>query len=111
MPSLNLPKPLLVFVNAVNAGDANAACVCFTEDATLLQEGQQSLTGRKPIRDWIRATRKKYNRSTKPLGYREDAGESIMTLELAGAEGSPIKLEYRCRINKKDQIEGLRVCP
>jgi len=106
--SVPLPKILQTYVNAANAGDAATGSSCFSESATVLDEGE-TLKGRKAIREWMQNTKKKYNHHTEPLDFRENDGEAIMTAELTGTfPGSPITLEYYFKL-KDNLINDLRV--
>jgi len=69
-----LPKAIQNYVNAANAGDTNAGSLCFSETATVLDEGE-TLKGRKSIREWMEKTKKKYNHHTEPLSFEEKSGE------------------------------------
>ncbi|QQR81233.1 MAG: nuclear transport factor 2 family protein [Deltaproteobacteria bacterium] len=75
---VKLPKILEIYVHAANAGDPEMGSSCFSENAIVLDEGE-TLKGRRSIRDWMVKTKKKYNHFTKPLKFREVAGEAIMT--------------------------------
>jgi len=98
---VKLPKTLETYVTAANAGDSDKGSSCFSESATVLDEGE-TLVGRKAIRDWMIKTKKKYNHTTRPLRYRETGGEAIMTAELAGTfDGSPVTLEYHFKLKKQ----------
>jgi len=108
--TFKLNKTIETYVNAANAGDSEKGSACFSENATVLDEGE-TLRGRKSIRDWMVKTKKKYNHITKPLKFREQSGEAIMTAELSGTfDGSPITLEYHFKM-KNDLIDDLRVIP
>jgi len=106
--TIKLNKTIETYVNAANADDPEKGSSCFSENATVLDEGE-TLRGRKSIRDWMIKTKKKYNHITKPLKFREQSGEAIMIAELSGNfDGSPITLEYHFKM-KNDLIDDLRV--
>lgn len=105
---IKLPTILEIYVNAANAGDADKGSSCFSESATVLDEGK-TLTGRKSIRDWMIKTKKKYNHTARPVQFQEKEDEAILTAEVAGNfDGSPVTLEYRFTL-KNDLIETLRI--
>lgn len=106
--SIQLQKAIETYVNSANAGDAEAGSSCFTEKATVVDEGE-TLVGREKIREWINKTRKKYNHKTKPLTFKETDGHAIMTAEVTGTfPGSPITLTYSFKI-ENGLIADLRV--
>jgi hypothetical protein len=106
--TVKLHKTIETYVSAANAGDPEKGSSCFSENATVLDEGE-TLRGRKSIRNWMVKTKKKYNHITKPLKFREQSGEAVMTAELSGTfEGSPITLEYHFKMNN-NLIDDLRV--
>lgn len=106
--SVKLTQTIETYIAAANAGDAVKGSLCFSEDATVLDEGE-TLKGRKSIHDWMVKTRKKYNHTVRPLIFIQQAHESILTAEITGNfDGSPITLDYHFKI-KNEQIEDLRV--
>ena len=48
--SVKLPKTIDKYIKAVNTHNTDAALECFSNNATVLDEGQ-TLTGKKSIRD------------------------------------------------------------
>lgn len=106
--SIALPKTLETYVNAANAGDSDQGSACFSENATVLDEGE-TLTGRQSIHDWLATAKKNYNYTMKPLKFLEHAGDAILTAEVAGTfDGSPVILEYHFKM-KNGLIDDLRV--
>lgn len=106
--SVKLPNIIDAYIKAVNANDIASALDCFSNNATVLDEGE-TFTGKKSIRDWIEKTTKKYSPQFMPLGIKESNVETIMTTEVSGTfDGSPIKLDYHFKI-KNNLIENLRI--
>ena len=106
--SVKLPKLIDTYIKAQNAYDSDTALACFSEDATVLDEGE-TLTGKKAIREWMEKTRKKYSPQLRPISVKESAEEIIMTTEVSGTfDGSPINLDYHFKVGN-NLIEDLRV--
>jgi uncharacterized protein (TIGR02246 family) len=106
--SVKLPKLIDTYVKAQNAYDADTALACFSENATVLDEGE-TLTGKKAIREWMEKTKKKYSPKFRPISIKENNKEIIMTTEVSGTfDGSPVNLDYHFKI-KDNLIEDLRV--
>lgn len=106
--SIKLPEPIATYIEAANSGDIKKGSTCFSETATVFDEGE-TLTGRKAISEWMDKTKKKYNHITKPLKFQEQNGNVIMNAELTGTfPGSPIVLEYHFKL-KNHLIHSLRI--
>lgn len=78
--SVKLPKLIVTYIKAQNDYDADTALACFSEDATVLDEGE-TLTGKKAIREWMEKTKKKYTPQLRPIGVKENEDEKFMTTE------------------------------
>jgi hypothetical protein len=106
--SVKLPKLIETYIKAQNAYDADIALACFSENATVYDEGE-TLRGKKAIRDWMEKTKKKYSPQFQPLGIKKTKEETIMTTEVSGTfDGSPVKLDYHFKI-KNNLIEDLNI--
>lgn len=106
--SVKLPNIIDTYIKALNANDIASALDCFSNNATVFDEGE-TFEGKKSIRGWIEKTTKKYNPQFLPLGIKESNGETIMTTEVSGTfDGSPIKLDYHFKIIN-NFIENLRI--
>ncbi len=104
--SVQLPKLIDTYLKAQNAYDGETALACFSENATVLDEGKTS-KGKKAIREWMEETKKKYSPQFRPLGIKRE--ETIMTTEVSGTfDGSPVKLDYHFKI-KDNLIEELNI--
>lgn len=107
---VQLPKLIDAYIKAANDYDTDAALKCFSEHATVLDEGE-TLTGKKSICEWMKKTKNKYSPQFKPLSIQENNDVIIMTTEVSGTfDGSPIKLNYHFKI-KNNLIEDLRILP
>ena len=92
--NLNLPEIISNYINASNAHDAPAILECFSDTATVRDEGQ-TLTGTKAIKGWIETTIEKYNFHFEPLSIRHDGAEIILAVRVSGTfPGSPVTLDY-----------------
>ncbi len=105
---VKLPKLIETYIKAQNAYDADAALTCFSENATVLDEGE-TLKGKKAIREWMEKTKKKYSPQLRPISVKETTEEIIMTTEVSGTfDGSPVNLDYHFKV-RNNLIEDLRV--
>jgi len=106
--SVNLPKLIDTYIKAENAYDTDTALACFSENATVFDEGE-TFKGKKAIREWMEKTKKKYSPKFRPLGIKQTKEETIMTTEVSGTfDGSPVTLDYHFKI-KNNLIEELNV--
>lgn len=95
--TLALPKPILAYFAADREGGA-AAARCFTPDGVVRDESREHV-GREAIRRWKDEASAKYNYTSEPLAFREEAGRIIVTARVVGDfPGSPIELTYRFRL-------------
>src|SRR5258708_7813805 len=91
---VDLPQPIAIYVAAANSGDADALAKAFAEDAIVRDEGQ-TMEGLAAIKEWMAATREKYQHTMEPLVSTEKDGKIIVANRLAGYfPGSPIELEF-----------------
>jgi hypothetical protein len=91
--AIDLPKPILDYFQA-DQGDRGAVADCFTDAATVTDEGKTYL-GRNAIREWKRASSQKYSYTVDPFSVEEIGGASVVTAHVAGNfPGSPVDLRY-----------------
>jgi ketosteroid isomerase-like protein len=91
---LNLPKIISDYVNASNAHDVDAILACFSESATVRDEGQ-TLQGKKAIKGWGEKTIEKYKFHFEPLSIAQKDGEIVVEVKVSGTfDGSPVTLDY-----------------
>lgn len=104
----NLPVLMAEFVTAKNRHDGAAVTACFTEDATVYDEGG-CIQGHTEIRKWIDAASAEYKVSYDFLDYSEEGENALLTLMVSGEfEGSPIPLDYQIKVNN-GKIAELRI--
>ena len=72
---MNLPKVIADLVKAQDNYDSAAYAACFSESATVTDEGK-TYKGRPAIRQWIAAANEKYQAVKKPLAYEELGAEA-----------------------------------
>ena len=99
---MNLPKVVSDLVKAQDNYDSVTYANCFSETATVVDEGK-TYNGKKEIESWIAAANEKYKTVMKPTAFEEKGVASILLAEISGTfDGSPVVLEYRFEI-----IDGL----
>ena len=92
--SIDLPRPIAVYIAAANRADADALSQCFAEHAVVRDEGQ-TLEGLATIRRWMTETKKKYQHTIEPLASAQKDDKTIVTNRLTGHfPGSPIELQF-----------------
>ena len=92
--SIQLPDPIERYIQIANSGTPEAAPECFAPDATVYDEGQ-TYEGVAAIKNWIAATKKKYDHTIAPLELAERGGQSVLKAELSGNfPGSPITVNF-----------------
>jgi hypothetical protein len=92
--SLQLPVSIERYVQIANSGTPEAVPECFTPDAFVRDEGQ-TYEGVAAIKNWMAATKKKYNHTITPLELAERGGRSVLKARLAGSfPGSPITVNF-----------------
>ena len=92
--TVDLPKPIAIYVAAENCGDAEAMAECFAESAVVRDESR-TIEGLAAIKKWKAETKKKYQHTIEPLASVQKDGKIIVTNRLTGNfPGSPIELEF-----------------
>lgn len=105
---MKLPILIEKYVRASNENDLKTFVSCFSESATVLDEGE-TLTGRKLIGEWFTKTKKKYQQKTQPISISENGDNFVLTAKISGSfAGSPIELKYSIQ-TKSGLIEDLRI--
>lgn len=96
---INLPQPVAAYIAAENAHLPDAVAACFTEGATVRDEGK-TVTGSAAIRDWKRATSEKYSPTITPVSARQDADTCTVAAQVSGNfPGSPLDLTFTFTLN------------
>ena len=105
--SFTLPKPIAAYF-AADRHDADAVAACFSEAATILDEGKTYI-GREAIRQWKAVASRKFSYTVEPLAVAEDNGRVIVTGHVVGDfPGSPVDLRYAFT-REGDLIAGLEI--
>ena len=106
--NLQLSKPISDYVNASNAHDVKSIVACFSDSATVQDEGQ-TLRGKEAIEGWAIKTISKYKFHFEPLNLRNDGNQVIVTIRVSGTfDGSPVNLDYYFTI-EQGKIASLAV--
>lgn len=105
---MNLPSVIKDLVTAQNNFDSAAYADCFSETATVHDEGHNHV-GKKEIQEWIAEANAKYGATMKPLGYEENGNTAILKAEASGSfPGSPLVMQYHLQI-KDGLIDSLKI--
>ncbi|MFG6559719.1 nuclear transport factor 2 family protein [Sulfitobacter sp. 1A15299] len=92
--SIELPEAIDAYFSADKKGDAQAIAEGFTQDATVIDEGN-TYTGRDAIRQWMANASTQYTYTVEPFDIAEDGQRTIVTSHLVGNfPGSPVDLRY-----------------
>lgn len=106
---MDLPAPIAAYFRA-DRDDGQAVAACFTEDATVIDEGRTHV-GRAAIRDWKTAASRKFTYTAEPFQITEQDGDMIVTAHLVGDfPGSPLDLRFFFAISG-DKIASLEIRP
>ncbi len=106
--SVDLPKPIAIYIAAENRGDTEALAQCFAEDAVVRDEGQ-TIEGLAAIKKWKAETKKKYQHTIEPLACTQKDGKTVVTNRLTGNfPGSPIELEFVFTLHR-NKIASLEI--
>jgi hypothetical protein len=109
MSKLNLPEPIAAYFDA-DQRDSAAVARCFTERATVEDEGQ-SHSGHAAIEAWKTAASRKYSYTCEPLAQAHKEGRTIVKTRLAGNfPGSPVDLQFVFRL-ERGKIAHLEITP
>jgi len=96
---LELEEPLSIYFEAQNAHDVDGMLVCFSNDASVHDEGRD-MQGRPEIRRWIDETTRKYHPTVRPTRSATEGARTVVTARISGSfPGSPIELRYRFEIS------------
>lgn len=105
--SITLPEPIAAYF-AADRHDADAVAACFSEDATVLDEGKTHI-GRGAIRQWKADATTKFTYTVEPFAVAEDKDRVIVTGHVSGDfPGSPVDLRYAFAL-EEDLIAGLEI--
>lgn len=88
-----IPQVVAQLIEAQKHFDSNAYASCFTDTATVFDEGK-NYSGRMQIREWIEKANQEYKISMTPLEYSET--DQTLKAKVTGQfPGSPIVLKYQ----------------
>ena len=106
--SIDLPKPIALYIAAENRGDTEALARCFVENAVVRDEGR-TMEGLAAIKRWKAETTKKYRHTIEPLAVAQAGGKVTVTNRLTGNfPGSPIELRFIFGLDG-DKISSLEI--
>ena len=92
--SVDLPTPIVIFIDAENRGDAEALAQCFAQDAVVRDEGK-TIEGLAAIKQWMAETKRKYQHTMEPLASAQKDDKTIVTNRLTGNfPGSPLDVRF-----------------
>ena len=105
----DFPKPITDYF-AADKKDGNAVSQCFTDNATVKDEGL-TYRGRAAIKKWKADSSAKYQYTSEPVACERRDGKIIVTSHLAGNfPGSPVNLRYFFGLEGK-KIASLEIVP
>ncbi len=102
-----LPGPVAAYF-AADQSDGDAVALCFTENATVIDE-RRTHAGRDAIRRWKAEASAKFSYTTDPFAVSEEDGRTVVTAHVSGDfPGSPVDLRYAF-VLEGDQIAQLEI--
>jgi len=105
---LKLPEVIADYINASNTHNVTAVLACFSSSATV-RDQNQTISGKKLIKDWIANTIAKFESRFEPLRMREGDDETALLVNVTGNfPGSPVTLNYQFKI-KSGKILSLSI--
>ncbi len=105
----DLPDPISAYF-AADLVDGAAVAHCFTENATVKDEGQVH-TGTAGIARWKTEASRKYHYTCKPIGCKQEGGRTVVTATLTGNfPGSPVDLRFFFEL-AGDKLASLEIAP
>ncbi len=106
---LEMPKPIAAYF-AADEKNGEAVARCFTENATVKDEGH-TYEGRSAIEQWKDAASAKFQYTCEPFACGRENGQVIVTSRLTGNfPGSPADLRFIFKIEGAE-IASLEVAP
>ena len=105
---IDLPKAIADYFTADKDKRAEIVSQCFTEGATVKDEGN-TYSGREAIRRWKTNSSTKYTYTVEPFSIAAEGGKTVVTSHVAGNfPGSPVDLRYFF-VLKGDKITELEI--
>jgi hypothetical protein len=106
---MHLPQTIAAYFEA-DKGDAEAVGKCFTENATVKDEGHTHV-GRAAITKWKADAATKFTYTTEPFALEAKDDKTVVRSHLTGNfPGSPVDLRFIFSI-KGDKIASLEIVP
>jgi hypothetical protein len=105
---MKLPQIIADLLRAQEKYDTNSFSECFSNDATVFDEGK-IYHGKKEIRQWNEMTNAKYKTKYEPLEISNTEGGIILTAKVSGTfDGSPATIKYHFE-TRNGKIASLRI--
>ena len=106
--SVDLPRPIEIYLRAENSGDVKLLAECFVPDATVRDEGHLH-SGLAAIQAWKAETKRKYRHTVEPLALSRRDGATVLAAKVAGDfPGSPVTLDFRFTL-EGEKIKALEI--
>lgn len=107
---IRLPEPVARYFQAAAASDADAIAACFTETASVRDEGREH-QGRAAVRAWAAEAQSRYRFRADPRSFEPLPDGGIVTAHVTGDfPGRRADLRYRFRL-AGTQAAGLEITP
>jgi len=92
--TIALTGPVSAFFEAERTQDLEALARCFSERATVRDEGR-TIEGPEAIKRWMKEAKAKYQHSAEPLAVSNRGGLTVVTARVAGKfPNSPLELQH-----------------
>lgn len=92
--TIALTGPVSGFFEAERTQDVEALARCFSEHATVRDEGR-TIEGPNAIKRWMKEAKAKYQHTVQPLAVSHRDGLTVVTARVAGAfPNSPLDLQH-----------------
>jgi hypothetical protein len=96
---MKLPSNIDGLIKAQNDLNSTTFAACFTEHATVSDEGS-SYSGRDEIRQWIQEATEKYHMQLTPIDFNQTGSKGKLTVEVSGTfPGSPAVMNYHLELD------------
>ena len=103
-----LPPIIADYFRADRQRSGDAVAACFTDNATVMDEGQTYM-GRDAIQRWKAGSSSKYSYSIEPFSIATEGDRTVVLSHLVGDfPGSPVDLRYQFVLDRQ-KIAGLEI--
>ncbi len=104
---MSIPAPIAAYF-AADRSNKSSIAECFTENATVRDEGK-TYAGRSAIQDWKTNASRKYSYSIEPFAIESAGNDVVVSATVTGNfPGSPVDLRYLFALDG-DKIASLEV--